>query len=276
MSAMERAERAALLIFLAGLGIAMVAAAAPLVFPDLPRIVWQSVLSIGAIFAFFSAFFLIYEYRHLLKAERMTPLIGMLISGAFFVGFFVWYFWPTVASRETTAISEIRSTSSDAVPQGGRGGSGEIFGNNGTIIGGKGGRVGAGGMGRGGDGGGGVIHGDGGVIIGGEGGSVNGANIWYPPAQSGFIQYLESQGQTPDFNIQYPGAGGATSGWIERQQIVLKIREEYFRKNGQDAKVISSKIEDVPLEYINDHLKEDGYPWRAHIDKKYWYLYYVP
>lgn len=171
------------------------------------------------------------------------------------------------------------STLTEAVApqgQGGRGGSGEIFGNNGTIIGGKGGNVGPGGVGRGGDGGGGVIHGDGGTIIGGEGGSVDGTNIWFPPAQSGYIQHLESQGQTPDFDVQYPGAAGASAGWLQRQQIVEKIREEYFKKNGQEAKIRSSKIRDVPLEYINEKLKESGYSWRARIEKKYWYLYYIP
>lgn len=160
--------------------------------------------------------------------------------------------------------------------QGGKGGSGEIFGSGGTIIGGKGGNVGAGGVGRGGDGGGGVIHGDGGTIIGGEGGSVDGTNIWYPPASSGYIQHLESQGQTPDFGVQQPGEGGATGGWLQRQAVVAKIREEYFRKKGQPAKIQSSKIGDVPLDYINEKLKEEGYPWRARIEKKYWYLYYVP
>lgn len=170
----------------------------------------------------------------------------------------------------------LASSHQDQAAEGGKGGSGEVFGNNGTIIGGKGGNVGPGGVGRGGDGGGGVIHGDRGTIIGGEGGSVDGTNIWFPPAQSGYIQYLESQGQTPDFDVQYPGAGGASAGWLQHQQIIVKIREGYFKKNGQEAKIRSSKIEDVPLEYINEKLKESGYSWRARIEKKYWYLYYVP
>lgn len=196
------------------------------------------------------------------------PSIVLLFVAALCVGgsIHLWR-WPKEKKLEVIRVSQAR---------GGKGGSGEIFGNNGTIIGGKGGRVGFSGEGRGGDGGGGVIHGDGGTIIGGEGGSVDGINIWYPPAQSGYIQYLESQGQTPDFNVQYPGAGGATGGWIERQQVVVKIREEYFKKMGQASKVQSSKIGDVPLEYINEELKEAGYLWRARIDKKYWYLYFVP
>lgn len=157
---------------------------------------------------------------------------------------------------------------------GGKGGSGEIFGN-GTVVGGAGGHVGAGGTGRGGDGGGGVIHGDG-IIIGGEGGSVDGTDIWYPPAQSAYIKYLEDQGQTPDFGIQYPGAGGATEGWIQRQQVVTEIREKYFKDMRQADKLKSSKIGDVPLDYVNNALANVGYPWRARIDKKYWYLFYIP
>ncbi len=161
--------------------------------------------------------------------------------------------------------------------RGGVGGSGEIFGNNGKIVGGKGGSVGEGGTGRGGDGGSGIIHGDGGLIIGGDGGSVDGTNIWYPPAQSAYIQQvLEAQGQTPDFNVQYPGAGGASGGWLQRQQVAVEIRDEYFRATHQEAKIKSSKIEDVPLAYVNRKLQERGYPWRARIDRKYWYLYFIP
>ena len=170
------------------------------------------------------------------------------------------------------AISEVAPKA-----QGGQGGNGEILGKGGTIIGGKGGNVGAGGVGRGGDGGGGVIHGEGGTIIGGEGGSVDGTNIWYPPAQIRLESNASNRrARTPDFNIQYPGAGGATGGWLERQNVVVKISEEYFKKNKQEAKIRSSKIEDVPLTFINEKLKEAGHPWRARIEKKYWYLYYMP
>jgi hypothetical protein len=158
--------------------------------------------------------------------------------------------------------------------EGGRGGSGEIFGS-GTITGGRGGRVGPGGAGRGGDGGSGVIHGDG-LIIGSEGGSVDGAEVWYPPAQSGYIDSLLSQGQTPDFGVQYPGAGGASAGWNQKNEIVRQIRETYFRETGEIAKISKSKIRDVPLEYINEKLSQVGHPWRASYDKEHWYCFYVP
>ncbi|HMI97823.1 MAG TPA: hypothetical protein VK479_15015 [Micropepsaceae bacterium] len=208
--------------------------------------------------------------------EPYKPTIAVLLLfllGVSSLGAAGYLYWQHVAKRTPTADV---STPQPQQGQGGKGGSGEIFGNSGTIIGGRGGKVGPGGLGRGGDGGGGVIHGDGGTIIGGEGGSVDGTNIWYPPAQSSYIQFLESQGQTPDFNVQYPGAGGATAGWLERQEVVVKIREEYFKKAGQDAKVQTSKIEGVPLEYINEKLREFGLPWRARPAQKYWYLYYIP
>lgn len=211
-----------------------------------------------------------------LLPEPYKPPIAVLLLmllGLTSLGIASYLYWQHVTKKPPT---ETVSASPAQQAQGGKGGSGEIFGNNGTIIGGKGGSVGPGGIGRGGDGGGGVIHGDGGTIIGGEGGSVDGTNIWFPPAQSGYIQYLESQGQTPDFGVQYPGAGGASAGWLQRQQVVIKIREEYFKKTRQEAKLQSSKIEDVPLEHVNESLKDSGYPWRARIEKKYWYLYYLP
>lgn len=252
-----------------GLGlIALFGTGAIMIFPTRLWIGW-SLIAVSVIgFALLGAILLgLWEMR-------IIPKIGMIFSAFFLVGCAIWYFWPPQAK-----ISESTPSYQDQITQtaqGGIGGSGEIFGNNGLVIGGKGGSVGTGGRGRGGDGGGGIVHGDNGIIIGGEGGSVDGINIWFPPAQSAYIQYLESQGQTPDFDVQYPGAGGASGGWLQRQQAVAKIREEYFRKTGQDSKVRSSKISDVPLEYINDKLSESGYPWRARVEKKYWYLYYVP
>lgn len=148
--------------------------------------------------------------------QRMLAIVGMTVFGLGFVACAVWFFVPHGETKKLPSPEAIVPTDGIKVVregQGGKGGSGEIFGNNGTIVGGKGGNVGPGGTGRGGDGGGGVIHGDGGTIVGGEGGSVDGTNVWFPPAQSGFIQHLESQGETLDFDIRYPGAGGASWRW---------------------------------------------------------------
>jgi len=204
----------------------------------------------------------------------------------------IWLFWAGIGGLillfVLLVIRTITGSGKDTTKPllmgiGGTGGSGTIIGGGGTIIGGRGGNVGAGGIGRGGDGGGGTIDARGtgltlhhALIIGGEGGSVDGTNIWYPPAQSGYIQMLETQGQTPDFNVQYPGAGGATTGWLERQAVVVKIRERFFREHGEEPKIDSSKIGDVPLEYVNAKLQEADYPWRARIENKYWYLFYIP
>lgn len=213
-------------------------------------------------------------------------VIGGISSGVLGVLFFA--FAPEIAKSQIkpSVDQTLNSTSNPAtkpvaplpneIGEGGKGGSGQIFGNNGTIIGGKGGHVGFGGVGRGGDGGGGLIHGDGGTIIGGDGGSVDGVNIWFPPAQSGYISLLESQGQTPEFNVQYPGSGGASGGWGERQDIVVKLRAQYFTRTGQVHKISSSKIDDVPTDVLNKMIEQAGYPWRARIDRKYWYTYFIP
>jgi hypothetical protein len=164
---------------------------------------------------------------------------------------------------------------SEAQPfaQGGRGGGGEIFGD-GIVIGGRGGRVATGGQGRGGDGGGGIVHGDG-MVIGGDGGSVDGAAIWYPPACSGYDHYLAGQGQTPDWGVMYPGHGGMSAGYLERHRIVAEIRARFFQKQESPEKVARSKIDDVPLDYINSELVAQGFAWRAQREG-YWYLYYIP
>ena len=68
-----------------------------------------------------------------------------------------WALWEIRGKERAGEPASVTASQTDQPIQGraGRGGSGEIFGNIGTIIGGKGGRVGAGGTGRGGDGGGG-------------------------------------------------------------------------------------------------------------------------
>jgi hypothetical protein len=280
-------ERLAVTAFLASIAGVVVSVAYPLAYPESAIsietwrvILWTSIIVLGGTILFFiSDLGVQIALKRGVRMGTVLVSIGtiLIIVGSVvgLIGAFMIDRPPKVATGPALA-HEPAATVPVIQGMGGKGGSGEIFGNDGTIIAGKGGRVGLGGVGRAGDGGGGVIHGDRGTTIGGEGGSVDGINIWFPPAQSGYIQYLESQGQTPDFGIRYPGAGGATGGWLEHQEIVLKIREEYFKKTGQEAKIQSSKIEDVPLEYIDEKLKEAGYPWRARIEKKYWYLYYVP
>lgn len=91
---MERAERAAIQFFVAGVGLTMMGVAYPLAF-DAPKIIWQIVLSLGALLTFGSAGFLIYEYRDLMGRGRLFRIIGrVLLPGVLFVGFAGWYFWP--------------------------------------------------------------------------------------------------------------------------------------------------------------------------------------
>jgi hypothetical protein len=101
---MERAERAALYIFLFGVGLNMVAVAGPLAFPDAPVIVWRCVLFAGVLITLLSGAFLVYEYRQLVRSARVIPLIGMIVCGFGFAGFAVWYFWPQSISPGSSPL----------------------------------------------------------------------------------------------------------------------------------------------------------------------------
>jgi hypothetical protein len=106
MGTVERAERAAIYIFLAGVGVTMIAAAGPLAFPDMPKIIWQLVALLGVCLTVLSASFLLYEYRDLMRIKRMTPFIGMLLSGICCAGFTSWYFWPKNAETRIEKPAE--------------------------------------------------------------------------------------------------------------------------------------------------------------------------
>ncbi len=99
---MERAERAALYIFIAGIGVALLAAAGPLAFPEAPKVVWQIIFCFGLLAAVCPLAFLGYEYRHLARQRRMTPLFGMILFGTGFLVCSAWYFWPGQTPPEPT------------------------------------------------------------------------------------------------------------------------------------------------------------------------------
>lgn len=202
---------------------------------------------------------------HLIGAKGVDDLVPIEEAGA-------WLY--NHASARLRA--SLKAPEPQPIARGGNGGSGEIVGGSGTIIGGRGGRVGAGGQGFGGHGGGGKIEGGNGLIIGGEGGSVDGTHIWYPPAQAGGKECLEEMGMAPGWGEPWPGQGGMSGGYFEKHKIVADIRAEYFRAKGKPEKIEKRKIEDVPLKYMNAKLSEAGFDWRARIERKYWYLYYVP
>jgi hypothetical protein len=67
---MERAERAALYLFLIGLGVAVSAVAGPLAF-NLPKAFSQILFCVGAVLAIIPAGFLANEYRHIARAGRV-------------------------------------------------------------------------------------------------------------------------------------------------------------------------------------------------------------
>ena len=110
--AMERAERAALYIFLIGIGVAMSATAGPIAFPDAPRFLWQLIFCVGAALAILPTIFLVYEYRYVAGTKRLTPLIGMIVFGLGFLGCAAWYFWPKPGDKP---MADQRDTNMHAV-----------------------------------------------------------------------------------------------------------------------------------------------------------------
>ena len=103
---MERAERSAIFFFISGVGVAMVASAGPLAFPDAPRELWRVIFVVGALVAILPALFLGYEYRHIAQAKRALPLIGMIVFGIGFLACAAWYFWPARAPLPATATEQ--------------------------------------------------------------------------------------------------------------------------------------------------------------------------
>lgn len=83
----------------------------PLALPDAP---WQIIVCVGTIISIVSAGFLIYEYRHLARAGRVTALVGMMIFGLSFVACTAWYFWPS--KTILTLVFPDDANTSDAPP----------------------------------------------------------------------------------------------------------------------------------------------------------------
>lgn len=140
---------------------------------------------------------------------------------------------------------------------GGPGGSGTIFGNGGTIIGGKGGDAGVSGVG--GAGGGGDIHGDNGLIVGGDGGNAGtadgrgGRRTMSPGEQQNLPSNLWQYG--------YGGAGGNAPEYNRRLQILIKIRSEYKQAFPDDVIFIDAGIDQVSISWVNKRLDELGENW---------------
>jgi hypothetical protein len=119
--AMERAEKATLYIFFCGIGVAVIAAAVPLAFPDASKLFWQRLVGVGIFITVLSAAALVYEYRHLAKVLRANPLIFICIVGGSLLVCEAWYFGPdgnqpTERKEETQATLKAGPKSDPAAP----------------------------------------------------------------------------------------------------------------------------------------------------------------
>jgi hypothetical protein len=140
---------------------------------------------------------------------------------------------------------------------GGRGGSGEIHGDRGTVIGGRGGDGGPGG--KGGDGGGGIAHGDDALIIGGDGGNAGTSDGrgGRPPRSPGEVSGLP----TSMWRFGRGGAGGNAPEYNRRIRILAQVRQEYIDMFPEDAPYIHAGVDLVPATWVNKRLEELGEGW---------------
>jgi hypothetical protein len=143
--------------------------------------------------------------------------------------------------------------------QGGAGGGGKIIGNRGVIIGGRGGAGGVSGIG--GAGGSGEIHGDGGMIIGGDGGNAGtadgrgGRGARGPTERLGFSTEIWGYGR---------GGSGTNAPEYDRRLSLLAVsREEYMVKFPFERIYIQAGIDQVPVDWINQRLAEQGEEWQV-------------
>lgn len=161
------------------------------------------------------------------------------------------------AIREQYLKIEIPQTPQNGT--GGEGGSGTIFGNNGTIIAGNGGNGGIAGIG--GKGGGGIAYGDNCKIIGGDGGNSGTAD---GRGGRGARSPLEGQDMPTDMWGYGYGGSGANHHEYDRRLVILKsIRTEYMVKFPHEVPFLEAGIDPVPLNWVNKRLEELQEPWRV-------------
>ena len=142
---------------------------------------------------------------------------------------------------------------------GGDGGSGTIFGNRGTIIGGEGGRGGTGGSG--GHGGSGTVFGDNGLIIGGDGGDAGGGDGRGGRGARGPTERYGSN--TSMWGFGRGGRAGDAPEYIRRLGVLTQIRQEYLDKFPEDAPYILAGIDPVPIAWVNQRLDELDEGWHV-------------
>ncbi len=140
--------------------------------------------------------------------------------------------------------------------RGGDGGSGVIVGNRGTIIGGKGGDAGVWGIGGN---GGGFVFGDDAFVIGGDGGSAatadgrGGKAPLGPGAKLGLPTYM--------WRFGGGGAGANAPEYERRLQLLEKYCNEFKEAFPDRARFVNAGIDRVPLDWVNQRLKEEQEIW---------------
>lgn len=144
---------------------------------------------------------------------------------------------------------------------GGEGGSGAIFGDRGTVIGGRGGNGGPGGAG--GKGGSGFVQGNDGLVIGGDGGNCGTSDGRGGKRAKGPMERLGFQTITWGF-----GSGGSGANHPEfdrRVKLLATFCLEYKTKFPCEGAYIDAGIEQVPADWVNQRLIESDEAWQVSV-----------
>ncbi|HEU0217495.1 MAG TPA: hypothetical protein VFQ90_12605, partial [Stellaceae bacterium] len=95
-------------------------------------------------------------------------------------------------------------------------------------------------------------------------------------ARSGYEVAMEQSGKKPDPHLKQFGRGGMSGGYLARYQIIEQLRQRYFALKSIIPVSVDKDISAVPIEFINNSLKEMAEPWRARITPHDQYEFYVP
>ena len=144
--------------------------------------------------------------------------------------------------------------------KGGAGGSPTATGNGNILIGGQGGRGGAGWSGDAGAGGGGEMQGDNALMIGGNGGH---AATWDGQGGQPARSPMYGIGPTMMWKYGQGGRGASDPEHLRRIPLLSRIHQEYHADFPDDMPWINAGVEKVPLTWVNARLEETGEAWRC-------------
>jgi hypothetical protein len=191
-------------------------------------------------------------------AHLILAFLAQAVVMVFLTPLAVYYIGYRTQHKETTMPNGV----------GGAGGSGTVFGNNATIVGGRGGDGGSSGIG--GQGGGGYAQGDNVTIFGGDGG-----NAATPDGRGG--RGARSSVEKTDWPTELWkfGCAGSSANHPEydrRIRQLARVRKDYTHLLPHETPFIDAGVDAIPLLYVNKRLQELGETWQVSLGENGTYV----